>query len=109
MTSDVITPSKQVADTLTINFPFQDQMAFGEVVNGAAVTIAVASGVDPNPTPMLIGLPDWTTGVGQYVLQQIGSGVPGVIYNIVCSASTSLGNGLIKRTKLAVVNLPTAY
>lgn len=109
MTQDVLLPSKQVADSLLVNFPFQNQMVFGEVVTGAVVTITVYTGTDPNPTTMLSGTPDYTTGLGEYVLQTIVAGISGNIYQLVCTVATSLSNVFVCEAYLAVINNADMY
>lgn len=104
MSGRILLPSKQVADSIVVNFPFQNQMQFGEVVTGAVVTIVPWSGDDPNPTTMLVGTPDHTTGLGLYVLQGVKNGISGVIYRLVCTVTTSLSNAFTCDAQLAVLD-----
>ena len=109
MTQNVLLPSKQVSDTVTVVWPFQDQMVFGELVNGAIVTVTVYSGTDSNPSAMLSGSPMWSINQGLAVTQTIIGGLSGVTYLIVCTVSTTLSNTLINQAYLSVINNTDMY
>lgn len=104
MTANIQLPSKQVADVLVAVFPFQDQMAFGELINGAIVTVILYTGTDPNPSAILSGLPNYTSSGGLSVSQTLINGVSGNVYQLVCSVSTTLGNTFTSQGYLAVIN-----
>lgn len=64
-------------------------LASGETISAASVTASVYSGVDPLPSGILVGA---ATISGNVVRQYLQAGVLGVIYTLICSATTSLGN-----------------
>lgn len=107
MSSLIILPTKDTTDGLAVVFPFLDQMAFGEVITGAVVTIVVTSGDDPNPTVMLEGIPDYTTSGGRQVVQLVIGGLNGVTYQLVCTVVTSLSNAFICQGQLVIIDDPT--
>jgi hypothetical protein len=104
MTANIQLPSKQVADVLVATFPFQDQMAFGELINGAIVTVTLYTGTDPNPSAILSGIPNYVSSGGLSVAQTLVSGVSGNVYLLVCTVSTTLGNTFANQGYLAVIN-----
>jgi hypothetical protein len=104
MVQNTLLPSKQVADTITAVFPFQNQMQFGELINGAIVTATTYSGTDTNPGAILSGIPNYTSSGGLSVSQVLTAGISGNIYYLVCTVSTTLSNVFICDAYLAVIN-----
>jgi hypothetical protein len=102
----VILASKRPAEIVAVQFPFGDQLAFGETISGQAVTVSVFAGVDPAPAAMLFGAASQSAGI---VTQQIQGGLPGVIYQLVCAVSTSMANVLTKGARQAVASDPGAF
>lgn len=62
--------------------------------------ISVYSGLDPNPGAVL---PTGATIVGQQVQQKLTGGILGVIYELACIITTSLGQTLTLCGYLAVI------
>ena len=81
-------PSKKLGETLTYTFDFISALVPGETIVSATVTSNVWSGVDANPGTMIDGGP---TISGTVVNQFITGGITGVIYDLICAATTSLG------------------
>lgn len=109
MTQDVLLPSKQVVDTISSIYPFQDVMTFGEVITGAVCSVIVYTGTDGNPSLILSGTPNFSSSGGLSVTQNLTAGLSGVIYQIVCTVVTSLSNTFVKNAYLAVINSVNEY
>lgn len=109
MTANLQLPSKQVSDVLVPVFPFQDQMAFGELIIGAIVTVTVYTGIDPSPSVILSGTPQWSINQGLAVSQTVINGISGNVYLMVCSVTTSLSNTFLNQAYLAVINNTDMY
>jgi hypothetical protein len=105
---DVILPQKQVDEILTITFPFQDVLQFGEVVSGAAVVCAAFIGTDVDAQDLVFGAATVTSN-GFNVQQVITGGVPGVVYNLLCTANGSDGHVYTKNGKLSVIRPVEAF
>lgn len=99
--SSEIFPSKVVEELAPYVVNFSDKLQFGEVINGAGITVSVHSGIDPNPGAMLSGYATYDSAGN--VTQNITGGLPGVIYNLayVCTADGS--HNYVKVIKLAVL------
>jgi hypothetical protein len=100
-------PSKGLGSTQVMpqgGFDFTSQLAAGETINTASVSITPWWGVDPSPSSMLSGSPLIS---GNTVQQLFTGGVLGVIYEVTCTANTLLSaapyQSLILRGYLAVV------
>jgi len=106
MTRVVILPSKRPEEKVTVTFPFQDQLAFGETISGQTVTAVVFSGIDPAPEAILFGA---ASHVGTNVLQSIQDGLPGVVYQLVAAAAGSGGHIYTKDAKQAIVASPGSF
>jgi hypothetical protein len=61
-------------------------LAAGEAIQSAVVTVEVLSGVDPTPASMVLG---GASINGTQVMQLLGGGVAGVYYRILCTATTT--------------------
>ncbi len=96
-----VSESKRQIENISYFGDFRSDLVSGETITSQTVTISVLSGIDPSPSSMLIG------GIaihnGNILEQHIGQGVPGVIYDIVFSIVTSLGNDYNRTTRLAVL------
>lgn len=106
MTRVVIVPPKRSNGQVPVNFPFGDQLEFGESISGQVVTAVVFSGIDPNPENILFGSP---TMANNTVQQVITGGLPGVIYQLVAMATTSNANMYSKGARIAIVNAPESF
>lgn len=109
MTQGLLLPSKQVADIITAVFPFQNQMAYGEVINGANITVVVYTGTDPSPGNILSGLPNYISYGGLSVGQVLFKGASGNIYLVTCTVSTTLSNTFACQGYLAVINVADEF
>ena len=90
---------KLAGETLTETFDFTSDLAAGETLSTTAVTAAVYSGTDASPALIISGS---ATISGPVVSQNIAGGVAGVLYQLVCTAVTSLGQTLLQQAYLAV-------
>lgn len=81
-------PTLRVGQTQTVWFDFTGDLASGETLSSPTVSASVYSGTDANPSAILIGSPSIS---GARVSQKIAGGTAGVIYQVVCTASTSAG------------------
>lgn len=85
----VLIPPKRQGETLLLSpWDFSPQMAAGEVINSASVAASVYTGVDAAPAAIISGVASFTTTV---VSQKVTAGVVGVIYKLLCTAITNLG------------------
>lgn len=80
-------------------FPFISQLAIGETISTQAVVATVYTGVDVTPSAIVSGS---AAASGTDVTQTITAGVAGVIYKLVCTITTSLGQTLQLPGYLAV-------
>lgn len=93
-------PPKLLGETKTYYFDFAGLLASGETISSAAVTATVYSGTDANPSAIISGA-DSTSG--SIVSQNITAGTLGVIYELLCAATTSAGQVLQLCGLLAVI------
>lgn len=89
---------KRTGESITLCFDFVKLLGSAETISSAVWTIEVVDGDDPASSGMLSG---GTAIGGTKVSQRIQNGVDGVVYRMVCAASTSSGQvihgtGLIK-------------
>lgn len=101
MSSNIILPSKHIADDLFVSFDFLSQLDSGETISGATVTATVFSGTDASPGAIVSGA---ATVAGTVVSQKIVDGAIGVIYTLSCAVSTSLGASKVIQGYLAVLD-----
>lgn len=102
----LIRPSKKMSEVHIFPADFTNQLGVGEFIvsNSGVLQVLVFTGVDPTPNNILLGLP---TYVGNVVTQKLQQGVPGVVYRVVLTTTTSTGRHLTLETYLAV--LPDDY
>ncbi len=81
-------------------FDFTASLAGNETILSAAVTALVYSGIDSNPSAIVSGS---ATISGSQVTQLFAAGVVGVIYEVLCSITTSLGQTLKQSAFLAII------
>lgn len=93
---------KFVEEALVISSDFSDRLAVGESVNAASSVILVFSGTDPDPELVLSGA---ATLANNVISQLVIDGLPGVIYKVLMTATTTAGNILINELKLAVTDV----
>ena len=100
MQEQMILPSKRRVDTHGITAPFDQLLLPGEVITEALCTVTVFSGTDLDPSHMLEGICQIR---GDSLYQQIKLGEPGVIYLLVFTAETDLGNTYAVEARQAVL------
>lgn len=101
--SRVILPPKLAGEVkLYDQFDFTSSLQPGETISGIPVFNAnVYSGTDPSPASLIVaGSPAVSGAVASVRIQ---AGVLGVIYEVVCTASTSLTQTLILNGYLAII------
>jgi hypothetical protein len=91
---------KRPGETAPVTFDFTAQLGASETIATQAVVASVYSGVDANPSAIVSGA---ATASGKIVSQAITAGVSGVIYQLVCTITTSASKTLQKSSYLAVV------
>lgn len=95
---------KKVGEKVTLAFNFASDLDPAETLSSAVVTASVYSGVDASPSSIRGGTP---TVSGAQVLQAVTAGVVGVIYELLCKVTTSLGQTLEMSAYIVVdTNLP---
>lgn len=82
-------------------FDFASSMTVGETIATQVVTASVYSGNDPAPAALISGAAA-VQNVTQ-VIQLFAAGVVGVIYTLVCTITTSLGQTLKQMAYLTIV------
>lgn len=92
--------AKLLGETVAETFDFTSRMGPTETISSAVVAASVFSGTDASPTSIISG---GATSSGQVVSQNITGGVLGVLYLLVCTISTSLGQVLQLSAYLPVV------
>jgi flagellar biosynthesis protein FliR len=98
--SRIVTASKKVGETISISFNFISNLAVSENLNTATVTCTVYSGVDASPSSVISGAASVS---GTSIIQLITGGVAGVIYKLLCTATTFAGQILQLVTYLAII------
>lgn len=99
--NSLLFPSKLVGERITITFPFQDELGWGETISSATVFAEVYSGTDLDPELIVYQFPIFTDGVN--VTQRIRAGEPGVIYRVSCRIMGSAGTEAEKGGFLAIL------
>ena len=95
----ILVPKKE-EETCTFNFDFTANLASTETILSQAVTASVYTGIDPAPSAILSGVGGIS---GNVVSQNITAGVVGVIYQLLCTATTSLSQILEISAYCAVI------
>lgn len=98
--SRVTFPPKLSGSTILLPFDFLSSLAVGETLSSASTTATVYSGSDSSPSSLISGS---TSVSGSIATQKITGGVAGVIYEVLCTASTSAGETLQLSGYLAIV------
>ncbi len=96
--------AKRVGETINYQFDFRSSLASGETLSSQSATAAVESGVDPSPSAILSGS---AANSGGLVTQKITAGLPGVLYSVTMTASTSLGQVLQDESIIAILPNPS--
>ena len=92
-------PSKALYETFRVTFDFADQLAPGETILTAPVSVYVYSGTDATPQTVAKGS---SRIEGSQVTQLLGGGVLGTVYQITCTATTSEDRVFSRSGTLAV-------
>ena len=77
------------AESELLGFDFADRLAAGETLTVAAFAVTVFSGVDAGAAALGVGPP---VIVDTRALQRITGGVPGVVYKLTGTVTTSAAN-----------------
>ncbi len=97
--SRVVLPPKLAGDIKNVQFDFTSSLAIGETISTQAVTASVFSGTDAAPGNIIRGA---ASASGNIVTQKLTGGVVGVLYELLCSITTSLGQTVQLAAHLAV-------
>jgi hypothetical protein len=89
--SRVVIPSKFLGESPNVKFDFTSSLAPTETISTQVCTATVYSGTDSSPQSIIAGA---ASASGQVVTQRVIGGVVGVIYELKCTITTSLGQTL---------------
>lgn len=92
-------PPKLSGVTDTYPFDFISALSSGETISTAVVTVSVYSGTDPTPSALVSG---GAAISGVQVTQKLTGGLPGVLYIVLCTITTSLTRTLQLSAYLAI-------
>lgn len=90
---------KLVGETKTYKFDFLSNLAIGETISTQTCTATVWSGTDASPSSIISGS---ASASGSIVSQKITAGTLGVIYELLCTITTSAGQTLQQVGYLAI-------
>lgn len=82
---------KYLGESPLVAFDFTSSLAIPETISTQTVTASVYSGVDSNPSALISGA---ASASGAIVTQKVTGGVVGVVYELLCTITTSLGQTL---------------
>ena len=91
---------KPTGVTKNVQIDFTSQLAIGETISTQVVAATVYSGTDASPSAVISGA---ATASGAVVTQKITAGVVGVIYELLCTITTSASQTLELSAYLAAV------
>lgn len=91
---------KLLGETVILPFDFTSRLAAAETISTKVVTATVYSGTDSSPSSIINGS---ATSSGQIASQSITAGTLGVVYELLCTITTSLGQTLQLSGYLAIV------
>ena len=91
---------KLAGETRNYAFDFASGLASGETISTKVVTATVYSGTDASPSSIVSGA---ASSSGSVVTQAITGGVVGVIYELLCTITTSTGQTLLISAALAII------
>lgn len=95
---------KLQGETITLTFEFVSDLAPGETISTQVVSCSVWSGTDASPSSVISGS---ASASSTRVTQKVTAGVTGVVYQLLCTITTSLAQTLQQSGYLAVItNVP---
>ena len=100
MSSRITLAGKYLGETITEKFDFTSLLAAGETISTQTVTASVYSGTDASPSAIVSGS---ASASGAIVSQKITAGTLGVVYELLCTITTSAGQTLLLSAYLPVV------
>lgn len=100
MPSRCILDPKSASSTQSVTFDFTSDLAASETISTKTVAATVYSGTDGTPSAIISGS---ASSSGAVVTQVITAGTLGVIYQLLCTITTSAGQTLVKSAFLAVI------
>lgn len=89
--SRIVLEGKLANETVIETFDFTSRLSAAETISTASVAATVYSGTDSSPSSIISGS---STISGQKVTQKITAGTLGVVYKLLCTITTSLGQTL---------------
>lgn len=97
----LVFPTKESGVTMILKpaFNFISAMGVSDTILTAVVTATVFTGIDANPSAIISGSASIS---GTTVTQKITGGVSGVIYDLLCTVTTSAGDTLTQAGFLAI-------
>lgn len=93
-------PPKLAGESRNYTFDFTSDLAVGETISTKSVAATVYSGTDASPSAIVSGS---ASSSGAIVTQLIIAGTLGVIYELLCSITTSAGQTLQQVGLLAII------
>lgn len=93
-------PAKLAGETATYTFDFSSQLASGETIVTQVCAATVYSGTDLTPSAIISGS---ATASGAVVSQKITAGTLGVLYEVICTITTSASQTLQQAGIVAVI------
>lgn len=102
MTARAQLPAMRVGEIRKLTFDFISDLAAGETISTQTVTASVYSGTDASPSGLISGS---ATASGTVVTQAVTAAgkTAGVIYELLCTITTSTSQTLKKAGYLALV------
>lgn len=82
----IVFPGKRAAEVENLTFDFTSKLASGVTISSATTTCTVYSGTDATPSAVISGAASIS---GSVVTQKVTGGTLGVIYQLLCAATTS--------------------
>lgn len=98
--SRVVFEGKLLNETVTETFDFTSRLTSTETLSTASVAATVYSGTDPSPSSIISGS---STISGQKITQKVTAGTLGVVYKLLATVTTSLGQTLQLAAFLAII------
>ena len=97
--------TKDPSELVPIIFNFTAQLGTGETIVSALIIPSVQSGTDPTPSNIINGAVMLNVNLSSQVTQWVHNGISGVLYHILCNATTSTGQILALACLLPVKSL----